>query len=150
MEKLVWAPIISFCKIFIPSYVFDALLCRNWPFLPRNRLTLRITLLFFPSIFFNLTNVYKHFDFKQQHRRLVILEIASCRSLKAQTFFVVLFWMDGLGTKGVGCFFGFCGWVWFSLYRRLGGLIWGVGRLFSGFVGGLGDLGEDFIFIFQS
>jgi hypothetical protein len=22
----------DFCKIFIPSYTFDALLCRNWPF----------------------------------------------------------------------------------------------------------------------
>ncbi len=29
VEKLVWVPIISFCKIFnfIPSYVFDALSC---------------------------------------------------------------------------------------------------------------------------
>jgi hypothetical protein len=26
VEKLVWVPVISFCKIFIPSYVFDALL----------------------------------------------------------------------------------------------------------------------------
>jgi hypothetical protein len=25
MEKLVWVPVISFCKIFIPSYAFDAL-----------------------------------------------------------------------------------------------------------------------------
>jgi hypothetical protein len=23
-----------FCKIFIPSYTFDALLCQNWSFLP--------------------------------------------------------------------------------------------------------------------
>jgi hypothetical protein len=37
--------VISFCKIFIPSYAFDALVCRNWPFSPSNRLTLRITLL---------------------------------------------------------------------------------------------------------
>ncbi len=43
--KLVWVPVISFCKIFIPSYAFDALLCRNWPFLPPNRLTLPITLI---------------------------------------------------------------------------------------------------------
>ncbi len=26
VEKLVWFPVISFCKIFIPSYTFDALL----------------------------------------------------------------------------------------------------------------------------
>jgi hypothetical protein len=45
VEKLVWVPVISFCKIFIPSSAFDALLCQNWPFSPRNRLTLRITLL---------------------------------------------------------------------------------------------------------
>jgi len=29
VEKLVWVPLISFCKIFIPSCAFDALLCRN-------------------------------------------------------------------------------------------------------------------------
>jgi hypothetical protein len=45
VEKLVWVPVISFCKIFIPSYAFDALLCRNWPFSPPNRLTLRTTLM---------------------------------------------------------------------------------------------------------
>jgi hypothetical protein len=45
VEKLVWVPVISFCKIFIPSYAFDALLCQNWPFSPPNRLTLRITLI---------------------------------------------------------------------------------------------------------
>ncbi len=33
-EKLVWVPVMSFCKIFIPSYTFDALLCQNWPFSP--------------------------------------------------------------------------------------------------------------------
>jgi hypothetical protein len=45
-EILVWVPVMSFCKIFIPSYTFDALLCRNWPFLPPpNRVTLQITLL---------------------------------------------------------------------------------------------------------
>jgi hypothetical protein len=38
VEKLVWVPVISFCKIFIPNYAFDALLCRNWPFSPPNRL----------------------------------------------------------------------------------------------------------------
>jgi hypothetical protein len=46
VEKLFWVPAISFCKIFIPSWVFDALLCRNWPFSPLDRLTLRITLLY--------------------------------------------------------------------------------------------------------
>jgi hypothetical protein len=30
--KLVWVPVISLCKIFIPSYAFHALLCGNWPF----------------------------------------------------------------------------------------------------------------------
>jgi hypothetical protein len=35
----------SFCKILIPSYEFDALLCRNWSFSPPDRLTLRITLM---------------------------------------------------------------------------------------------------------
>jgi len=43
VEKLVWVPVISFCKIFIPSYAFDALSCQNWPFSPSSRLTLRIT-----------------------------------------------------------------------------------------------------------
>ncbi len=46
VEKLVWVPVISFCKIFIPSYAFDALLCRNWPISPPNRLTLQITLMY--------------------------------------------------------------------------------------------------------
>ncbi len=36
-EKLVWIPIISFCKIFIPSYAFDALLSRSWPSMGRYR-----------------------------------------------------------------------------------------------------------------
>jgi hypothetical protein len=31
--KLVWIPVILFGKIFIPGYLFDALLCPNWPFL---------------------------------------------------------------------------------------------------------------------
>jgi hypothetical protein len=39
-------PIVSFCKIFnfIPSYMFDGLLCWKWPFSPPNRVTLWITL----------------------------------------------------------------------------------------------------------
>ncbi len=48
--KLVWVPFISFCKIFIPSYAFDALLCRNWPFSPPNSLTLRITLILYQPL----------------------------------------------------------------------------------------------------
>jgi hypothetical protein len=31
LEKLVWVPVISLRNIFIPSYWFDGLLCRNWP-----------------------------------------------------------------------------------------------------------------------
>ncbi len=55
VEKLVWVPtIISFGKIFIPSYGFDAILCQNWPFSPPNRSTLWITLLF--SLIFKLFN----------------------------------------------------------------------------------------------
>jgi hypothetical protein len=45
VEKLVWVLVSSFGKIFIPSYAFDALFCRNWPFSPPNFLTLWITLL---------------------------------------------------------------------------------------------------------
>jgi len=45
VDKLVWVPIISFCRIFIPIYTFDGLLCRNWLVSPPNSLTLRITLL---------------------------------------------------------------------------------------------------------
>jgi NADH:ubiquinone oxidoreductase subunit 6 (subunit J) len=44
-QELVWVTVISFCKILIPSYVFDGLLCRNWPFLPPNRMTLWTNLL---------------------------------------------------------------------------------------------------------
>ncbi len=44
--KLVEKLVISLCKIFIPSYAFDALLCRKRPFSPVNRLTLRITLMY--------------------------------------------------------------------------------------------------------
>jgi hypothetical protein len=43
VENLVWVPGISLCKIFISSYTFNGLLCRNWP-LP-NRETLQMTLL---------------------------------------------------------------------------------------------------------
>jgi hypothetical protein len=45
VEKLVWVPVISFCKLFIPSYAFDALLCCNLLFLPPSRQTLSITLI---------------------------------------------------------------------------------------------------------
>jgi hypothetical protein len=42
VENLVWIPVISICKIFIPSYTFDALLSRNWPFSPPSRVTSQI------------------------------------------------------------------------------------------------------------
>jgi len=45
IKKLVWVPVISLCKIFIPSCAFDGLLCRNWPFSPPNQETLRISLI---------------------------------------------------------------------------------------------------------
>jgi hypothetical protein len=34
VKKLVWVAVISFCKIFILSLAFDALLCGNWSFSP--------------------------------------------------------------------------------------------------------------------
>jgi len=37
VEKLVCVPVISFCKIFIPSSAIDAILCRNWVFPPPNQ-----------------------------------------------------------------------------------------------------------------
>jgi hypothetical protein len=43
VEKLIWVPFISFSKILILSYVFDALLCQNWAFSPPNREALHIT-----------------------------------------------------------------------------------------------------------
>ncbi len=41
VEKLVWFPVISFWKTFIPSYAFDALIFQNWLSSPPNRLTLQ-------------------------------------------------------------------------------------------------------------
>jgi hypothetical protein len=35
----------KFCKNLVPSYAFDALLCRNWPFSSPNRLTSMMILL---------------------------------------------------------------------------------------------------------
>jgi len=46
VENIVSVLVISICKIFISSFPFDALSCRNWPFSPPNCLTLRITLLY--------------------------------------------------------------------------------------------------------
>jgi hypothetical protein len=44
VEKLIWVPVILFCKIFIPSYAFDGLLCRNWLLVsPPSHMTLSIT-----------------------------------------------------------------------------------------------------------
>jgi len=42
VEKLVWVPVILLCKIFILSYMFQVLLCRNWPSSPPNRGTLTL------------------------------------------------------------------------------------------------------------
>ncbi len=50
-------------KIFIPSYTFDALLCRNWSFSPPNPETLQITLLYavkYSRIRFSL--VFKNYE----------------------------------------------------------------------------------------
>jgi len=64
VEKLVCVPIISFCKIFIPSYhTFDALLHPNWVLLPLNWLTLWIILM--NPIFY--TNYKSHIQITQQH-----------------------------------------------------------------------------------
>jgi hypothetical protein len=38
-------PIISLCKIFIPRYRGDVVLCQNWSFSPPNSGTLRISLM---------------------------------------------------------------------------------------------------------
>jgi hypothetical protein len=45
VENLVCVPIIWFCKIFIPSFPFDGLSRRNWPFSASNSVNLWITLL---------------------------------------------------------------------------------------------------------
>jgi hypothetical protein len=44
VEKLVWVPVLALCKIFILSYMPDAILWENWPFSPPNRVTIWITL----------------------------------------------------------------------------------------------------------
>jgi hypothetical protein len=44
-ERVACVPVISLGNIFILNYVFDALLCQNWPFSLPNRLTLLTTLL---------------------------------------------------------------------------------------------------------
>jgi len=45
-KLVIGSQLFPFCKIFNPSYTFDALLlCGSWPFSPPNRLTLRISLL---------------------------------------------------------------------------------------------------------
>jgi hypothetical protein len=46
MGKLVWVPVTSPCKTFIPC---DGLVCPNWPFSPPKRATLRITLFTYES-----------------------------------------------------------------------------------------------------
>jgi hypothetical protein len=44
VEKLVWVPVICFCRISFPNKHFDALLCRSHP---PNRPTLQITLILY-------------------------------------------------------------------------------------------------------
>jgi NADH:ubiquinone oxidoreductase subunit 6 (subunit J) len=46
VEELAWVPFILFCKISFTVMHLMPLLCRNWPFLPLNCLTLQITLLY--------------------------------------------------------------------------------------------------------
>ncbi len=58
-KKLVWVPVISCCKNFIHSYTFDALLCRNWPLSPPNRLTLRIIIVSHIVCFNERLNLYQ-------------------------------------------------------------------------------------------
>jgi hypothetical protein len=57
---VIWVPVISLCKIFIPSYLFDGLLCWNWPFSPPNRKTLQKKLYWMHEIFVR-KNVSHHF-----------------------------------------------------------------------------------------
>jgi hypothetical protein len=52
VEKLVWVPIISFCKIFIPNQTFDALLCQ----------TIHSCLLKLPHFFTDNSNVWNTFS----------------------------------------------------------------------------------------
>jgi hypothetical protein len=47
MFPCMFVQVTLFCKIFIPSNAFDALLCWNWPFSSPNCLTLQITLISF-------------------------------------------------------------------------------------------------------
>ncbi len=56
-KTIVWVSVIQFCKIFIPSYALDGLLCFNCPFLFPNCMTLWITLLNFVE-FQQLRNKY--------------------------------------------------------------------------------------------
>ncbi len=49
MFPYMFVPVTSFCKIFIPSNAFDALLCWNWLFSSPNCLTLQITLISFKN-----------------------------------------------------------------------------------------------------
>jgi hypothetical protein len=57
VEKLVWVPVTSLCKIFIPSYAFDVLLLRNWPKLVEKLVWVPVTSLckiFIPSYAFDV------------------------------------------------------------------------------------------------
>jgi hypothetical protein len=44
-KKLVWVPVILFCEMSFPVQHLMPCYAQNWPFLPPNRLTLRISLL---------------------------------------------------------------------------------------------------------
>jgi len=65
VEILVWVSVISFCKTFVLSSAFDALLCRNWPFSPPNCLTLWITLMY------ETNNNIGHWDGKCYCRKML-------------------------------------------------------------------------------
>jgi len=69
VEKLVWIPVILFCKIFIHSSVFDALLCRNWPFSPPSTVTVQITLLYLLS-FAKRSRKYCHYVRDSEFKKL--------------------------------------------------------------------------------
>jgi hypothetical protein len=53
VEKLVWVPVFSFCKISFPVRHLMPYYARNWPFSPPNRLTLQITFISGCPIFEN-------------------------------------------------------------------------------------------------
>jgi hypothetical protein len=82
-EQLVWVPVILLCKIFIPNYVFDALLCWNWPFSPPNRRTAWTTLLFtFTFVFSDIRWVLSWEKKKESQCRSLVFTLG--KSLQPQ------------------------------------------------------------------